>query len=116
MVSLLKIISLLIVYRIPFREGYRRSYLANIVYELTVRQAERKDFYICNYINFTILKLVLVYNLEPNYKSWFLMSLLHIWIVFVRLRLDGLEGSKFQADFFHFWWDDVEKRLIASGV
>jgi hypothetical protein len=88
---------------IPFREGYRRSYLANIVYELTVRQAERKDFYI-------------FYNLEPNYKSWFLMSLLHIWIVFVRLRLDGLEGSKFQADFFHFWWDDVEKRLIASGI
>lgn len=56
-----------------------------------------------------------VYESPNDFHSWFMLSLVHVWLVLVRLRLDGAEGQRLADALFQFFWSDVERRLVALG-
>lgn len=56
-----------------------------------------------------------VYESPDNFHSWFSLALLHVWLVLVRLRLDGRDGQHLSDALFQFFWSDVERRLVALG-
>lgn len=57
-----------------------------------------------------------VYESPNDFHSWFMLSLLHVWLVLVRLRLDGHDGQLLADALFQFFWSDVERRLVALGM
>jgi len=52
-------------------------------------------------------------GLEPTFQRWFAMTVLHLWIVLVRLRLN--QEQKFGQSIFNWFWQDTEERLLATG-
>jgi len=75
---------------------------AQTLYEKTCEQAERGTLYqVC--------------GMEVSVVTWFHMSLVHIWMVIVRLRNEGEEGDLLSQEFFNFFWKDLESRLIETG-
>jgi cytochrome b pre-mRNA-processing protein 3 len=56
-----------------------------------------------------------VYESPNNFHSWFSLTLLHVWIALVRLRLEGRDGQLLSDALFGFFWSDVERRLVALG-
>jgi cytochrome b pre-mRNA-processing protein 3 len=56
-----------------------------------------------------------VYESPNNFHSWFTLTLLHVWMALVRLRLEGKDGTLLADALFGFFWSDVERRLVALG-
>jgi hypothetical protein len=63
-----------------------------------------------------VVLIPLAFGFKKDFAGWLLLTLLHMWMVFVRLRLEGKEGFKYQQKVFDAFWIDVESRMIQSGV
>ncbi len=48
-------------------------------------------------------------------RIWFRITLLHVWMLIVRLRSEK-EGWKYAQDLANCFYADVENRLIEAGV
>ncbi|EFA75397.1 hypothetical protein PPL_11476 [Heterostelium album PN500] len=55
-------------------------------------------------------------GLPLTVRSWFAMTLLHMWMVFVRLRKDGKVANKLSTDIYDRFWEDLEKRIVRGGI
>ncbi|KAM9991185.1 hypothetical protein ACTFIZ_004588 [Dictyostelium cf. discoideum] len=73
------------------------------IYEEIAKQASDIEFYKQS-------------NLPVNVRSWFAISVLHIWIVFVRLRKDLKLSKQLQIDLYDRFWEDLEKKIAIAGI
>ena len=64
------------------------------------------------YSDFVLIAL----GLNKTFHNWFCVSLLHVWMLMVRFRLDGKEGQKNSEALFEHFWKDSELRMIGTGV
>lgn len=67
--------------------GNQYGLVAHKLYEKTVAQAERNDLWkgcLCFYFSYP-----LALQLTPSFHNWFEVTLLHVWMTVVRLRLEG---------------------------
>ncbi|GAM20004.1 hypothetical protein SAMD00019534_031790, partial [Acytostelium subglobosum LB1] len=55
-------------------------------------------------------------GLPTTVRGWFAMTVLHMWMVFVRLRKDGKDGSKLTTDLYDRFWEDLETRIVRGGI
>jgi hypothetical protein len=90
------------------------------VYETIVQRAERDEIYDgkspVNSIIITFLITFLGFQIERTFHNWFSVTLLHVWMVLVRLRAEGKDGNKIGQYLFNQFWKDVESRMISTGV
>lgn len=54
-------------------------------------------------------------NLPDSFNSWFLITELHLWMVFVRLMNEGTKGSMVRNFITEALWNDVEFRTKKLG-
>eukprot|EP01116_Phalansterium_solitarium_P012017 TRINITY_DN27953_c0_g1_i1.p1 TRINITY_DN27953_c0_g1~~TRINITY_DN27953_c0_g1_i1.p1 ORF type:complete len:304 (-),score=56.58 TRINITY_DN27953_c0_g1_i1:88-999(-) len=52
----------------------------------------------------------------PGFRGWYSASILHVWMLLVRLRQEGKEGNPIGQDIFNAFWKDVERRMVAAGI
>jgi len=76
---------------------------SQVLYEFICEQGERAELYD-------------IYGFSKDFAGWYMLTLLHIWMVYVRLRLEGKEGQKYQQLIFNSFWTDVEGRMINLGI
>jgi len=76
---------------------------SQVLYEFICEQAERIEFYEN-------------YGFKKDFGGWYMLTLLHLWMVYVRLRLEGHEGYKYQQLIFNAFWIDVESRMLNLGI
>jgi len=76
---------------------------SQVLYEFICEQGERMDFYD-------------IYGLPKDISGWYMLTLLHMWMVYVRLRVEGEEGLRYQQLIFDAFWADVESRILNLGV
>ncbi len=55
-------------------------------------------------------------GLPDTFETWFLLTLVHVWLLNCRLRACGLEGRRVAEDISSTLWIDIEKRLYEGGV
>lgn len=55
-------------------------------------------------------------KLPFDFNTWYSMSVLHLWIVFVRLRREGQAGQDLSQTLFDNFWTDAERRMISMKV
>ncbi|KAL1915749.1 uncharacterized protein VTP21DRAFT_6508 [Calcarisporiella thermophila] len=78
--------------------------VSEYLYEECAKQFEKdKDFYIQ------------VCQMPENYQTWFSVTLLHVWMLMVRLRAEG-SGKSFTQELVNRFFDDAEKRIRAHGI
>ena len=55
---------------------------------------------------------------KDDFHHWFMLCLLHVWMVLARLRLDAFRrgGSLLTDALFAIFWSDVERRMVALGL
>lgn len=54
-------------------------------------------------------------GLRPDFRVWFELTLLHVWMVFVRLRTEP-NGKELSQDLFNRFWEDMEEELRRRGI
>lgn len=54
-------------------------------------------------------------DLPDTFNSWFLITELHLWMVYVRLMHEGSEGSMIRNYVTEALWNDVEYRSKKLG-
>eukprot|EP00026_Physarum_polycephalum_P008169 Phypoly_transcript_08247.p1 GENE.Phypoly_transcript_08247~~Phypoly_transcript_08247.p1 ORF type:complete len:269 (+),score=27.75 Phypoly_transcript_08247:699-1505(+) len=55
-------------------------------------------------------------GIERNFNTWYAMVVLHLWMLFVRLRRDGQAGQALAQDLFDNFWRDSETRMIQMKI
>ena len=55
-------------------------------------------------------------GLPVKFSSTYSLLCLHIWMVLVRLRAEGLDGKDLAQAMYEDFTDDVEMRVHAEGV
>lgn len=50
-------------------------------------------------------------HLEENKRGWFALTVLHAWMLLVRLRSDEQQGQALSQEIFNHFWADLERRL-----
>ncbi|EGC40322.1 hypothetical protein DICPUDRAFT_146713 [Dictyostelium purpureum] len=74
------------------------------IYEAITKQSSDIEFY-------------KQFGLPVNVRSWFAVSVLNIWISYVRLRKEGAKNSKqIQIDLYDRFWEDLEKKIALAGI
>ncbi|KYQ88443.1 hypothetical protein DLAC_11148 [Tieghemostelium lacteum] len=56
------------------------------------------------------------FNLPINVRSWFVVTLLHVWMVLVRLRKDGEASKQLSTDIYDRFWDDLGQKIVVGGI
>lgn len=72
------------------------------------------------YINYflTTYSILFIYSelaLPDTFNSWFLITELHLWMMFIRLMKEGAEGSMIRNFIMEALWNDVEYRSKKLG-
>ncbi|XP_038606216.1 ubiquinol-cytochrome-c reductase complex assembly factor 1 isoform X2 [Tachyglossus aculeatus] len=55
-------------------------------------------------------------QMPDTFNSWFLITLLHVWMCLVRMKQEGRAGKYMCRTIVHFMWEDVEQRGRVMGV
>uniref|UniRef100_A0A5F8H0T4 Ubiquinol-cytochrome c chaperone domain-containing protein n=1 Tax=Monodelphis domestica TaxID=13616 RepID=A0A5F8H0T4_MONDO len=55
-------------------------------------------------------------QMPDTFNSWFLITLLHVWMCLVRMKQEGRSGNYMCRIIVHFMWEDVEQRGRVMGV
>uniref|UniRef100_A0A8C6AGW5 Ubiquinol-cytochrome c reductase complex assembly factor 1 n=1 Tax=Monodon monoceros TaxID=40151 RepID=A0A8C6AGW5_MONMO len=55
-------------------------------------------------------------QMPDTFNSWFLITLLHVWMCLVRMKQEGRSGKYMCRIIVHFMWEDVEQRGRIMGV
>ncbi|XP_049506869.1 ubiquinol-cytochrome-c reductase complex assembly factor 1 isoform X2 [Panthera uncia] len=55
-------------------------------------------------------------QMPDTFNSWFLITLLHVWMCLVRMKQEGRSGKYMCRIIVHFMWEDVEQRGRVMGV
>ncbi|XP_075419832.1 ubiquinol-cytochrome c reductase complex assembly factor 1 isoform X2 [Tenrec ecaudatus] len=55
-------------------------------------------------------------QIPDTFNSWFLITLLHVWMCLVRMKQEGRSGKYMCRIIVHFMWEDVEQRGKVMGV
>ncbi|XP_036758360.2 ubiquinol-cytochrome-c reductase complex assembly factor 1 isoform X1 [Manis pentadactyla] len=55
-------------------------------------------------------------QMPDTFNSWFLVTLLHVWMCLVRMKQEGRSGKYMCRVIVHFMWEDVEQRGRVMGV
>uniref|UniRef100_G3T995 Ubiquinol-cytochrome c reductase complex assembly factor 1 n=2 Tax=Loxodonta africana TaxID=9785 RepID=G3T995_LOXAF len=55
-------------------------------------------------------------QIPDTFNSWFLITLLHVWMCLVRMKQEGRSGKYMCHIIVHFMWQDVEQRSKVMGV
>ncbi|XP_008838966.1 ubiquinol-cytochrome-c reductase complex assembly factor 1 isoform X2 [Nannospalax galili] len=55
-------------------------------------------------------------QMPDTFNSWFLITLLHVWMCLVRMKQEGRSGKYMCRIMVHFMWEDVEQRGRVMGV
>ncbi|XP_010638251.1 ubiquinol-cytochrome-c reductase complex assembly factor 1 isoform X3 [Fukomys damarensis] len=55
-------------------------------------------------------------QLPDTFNSWFLITLLHVWMCLVRMKQEGRSGKYMCRIIVHFMWEDVQQRGRVMGV
>ncbi|XP_036101293.1 ubiquinol-cytochrome-c reductase complex assembly factor 1 isoform X2 [Molossus molossus] len=55
-------------------------------------------------------------QMPDTFNSWFLITLLHVWMCLVRMKQEGRTGKYMCRVIVHFMWEDVEHRGRVMGV
>ncbi|KAF6285065.1 ubiquinol-cytochrome c reductase complex assembly factor 1 [Rhinolophus ferrumequinum] len=55
-------------------------------------------------------------EMPDTFNSWFLITLLHVWMCLVRMKQEGRSGKYMCRVIVHFMWEDVEQRGRVMGV
>lgn len=69
------------------------------LYELTLQHVVRHP------------QLYKLCQLEENMRGWFALTVLHAWMLLVRLRTDEQQGQELSQEIFNHFWADLERRL-----
>ncbi|XP_058142958.1 ubiquinol-cytochrome c reductase complex assembly factor 1 isoform X2 [Dasypus novemcinctus] len=54
-------------------------------------------------------------QMPDTFNSWFLITLLHVWMCLVRMKQEGRSGKYMCHIIVHFMWEDVEQRGRVMG-
>uniref|UniRef100_G3X200 Ubiquinol-cytochrome c reductase complex assembly factor 1 n=1 Tax=Sarcophilus harrisii TaxID=9305 RepID=G3X200_SARHA len=54
-------------------------------------------------------------QMPDTFNSWFLITLLHVWMCLVRMKQEGRSGNYMCRIIVHFMWEDVEQRGRVMG-
>ncbi|KAM7126288.1 ubiquinol-cytochrome c reductase complex assembly factor 1 isoform 3-T3 [Molossus nigricans] len=54
-------------------------------------------------------------QMPDTFNSWFLITLLHVWMCLVRMKQEGRTGKYMCRVIVHFMWEDVEHRGRVMG-
>ncbi|XP_040837510.1 ubiquinol-cytochrome-c reductase complex assembly factor 1 isoform X4 [Ochotona curzoniae] len=54
-------------------------------------------------------------QMPDTFNSWFLITLLHVWMCLVRMKQEGRSGKYMCRIIVHFMWEDVEQRGRVMG-
>ncbi len=54
--------------------------------------------------------------MPDTFQSWFLVAHLHIWLLLVRLKREGPDGTFMIKQVVTTFWEDVEARMKELGV
>uniref|UniRef100_A0A8C8UP49 Ubiquinol-cytochrome c reductase complex assembly factor 1 n=1 Tax=Peromyscus maniculatus bairdii TaxID=230844 RepID=A0A8C8UP49_PERMB len=54
-------------------------------------------------------------QMPDTFNSWFLITLLHVWMCLVRMKQEGRTGKYMCRIIVHFMWEDVEQRGRVMG-
>lgn len=55
-------------------------------------------------------------DMPDTFQSWFYVMQLHIWMILVRLRVEGKHGKNISYKMVELMWKDVEQRMKLIGV
>lgn len=55
-------------------------------------------------------------DMPPSFYSWYKITLLHMWLLFVRFRLFKKGGNEFSQALLDRFWEDMEFRQKGIGV
>ncbi|XP_053456221.1 ubiquinol-cytochrome-c reductase complex assembly factor 1-like [Nycticebus coucang] len=55
-------------------------------------------------------------QMPDTFNSWFLITLLHVWMCLVRMKQEGRSGKYMCRIIVHFMWEDVEQRGRVMGI
>ncbi|KAL3311692.1 hypothetical protein Ciccas_009728 [Cichlidogyrus casuarinus] len=55
-------------------------------------------------------------NLPDTFHTWYNITLLHIWLLFIRLRSEGSEGHLLREIVVKVLWDDLNSRMRAFKI
>nr|XP_045741625.1 ubiquinol-cytochrome-c reductase complex assembly factor 1 isoform X1 [Mirounga angustirostris] len=55
-------------------------------------------------------------QMPDTFNSWFLITLLHVWMCLVRMKQEGRSGKYMCRIIVHFMWEDVEQRGRVMGT
>ncbi|KAB0347768.1 hypothetical protein FD754_012625 [Muntiacus muntjak] len=55
-------------------------------------------------------------QMPDTFNSWFLITLLHVWMCLVRMKQEGRSGKYMCRIIVHFMWEDVEQRGRIMGI
>ncbi|XP_044520301.1 ubiquinol-cytochrome-c reductase complex assembly factor 1 [Gracilinanus agilis] len=55
-------------------------------------------------------------QMPDTFNSWFLITLLHVWMCLVRMKQEGRSGNYMCRIIVHFMWEDVEQRGRVMGI
>ncbi|KAM8919847.1 ubiquinol-cytochrome c reductase complex assembly factor 1 isoform 3-T3 [Lycaon pictus] len=55
-------------------------------------------------------------QMPDTFNSWFLITLLHVWMCLVRMKQEGRSGKYMCRIIVHFMWEDVEQRGRVMGM
>ncbi|KAL6046829.1 hypothetical protein STEG23_005102, partial [Scotinomys teguina] len=55
-------------------------------------------------------------QMPDTFNSWFLITLLHVWMCLVRMKQEGRTGKYMCRIIVNFMWEDVEQRGRVMGV
>ncbi|KAM4841774.1 ubiquinol-cytochrome c reductase complex assembly factor 1 isoform 2-T2 [Thomomys bottae] len=55
-------------------------------------------------------------QMPDTFNSWFLITLLHVWMCLVRMKQEGRSGKYMCRIIVHFMWEDVEQRGRIMGT
>ncbi|ELW69593.1 Ubiquinol-cytochrome c reductase complex chaperone CBP3 like protein [Tupaia chinensis] len=55
-------------------------------------------------------------QMPDTFNSWFLVTLLHVWMCLVRMKQEGRSGKYMCRIIVHFMWEDVEQRGRVMGA
>ncbi|XP_055122652.1 ubiquinol-cytochrome c reductase complex assembly factor 1 isoform X6 [Symphalangus syndactylus] len=54
-------------------------------------------------------------QMPDTFNSWFLITLLHVWMCLVRMKQEGRSGKYMCRIIVHFMWEDVQQRGRVMG-
>uniref|UniRef100_A0A0N5ASR6 Ubiq_cyt_C_chap domain-containing protein n=1 Tax=Syphacia muris TaxID=451379 RepID=A0A0N5ASR6_9BILA len=69
------------------------------------------------FLRLCLTNYVSAFGLEDYFSTWFKLTLLHLWMILVRLQqsMDVYAAFKIREEILHLFWEDVDKRLKICG-